>query len=64
MTRDKPSSASAQRHQSKVRNRTSREALLVEELSDVEFEAIRRAEPPPEAELYDHEFTPESGAGT
>ena len=33
--------------------RRDRRALLVEELSDAEIEAIRRAEPPPEAETVE-----------
>ncbi len=44
--------------------RRDRQALAVEELTDAEIDAIRRAEPPPEAELYDHEFSPGHGADT
>ncbi len=36
--------------------RRDRRALAVEDLSEAELEAIRRAEPSPEAELYDHEL--------
>ena len=36
---------------------TSREALLVEELSEAEIEAIRRSEPSPDTAQYDHELT-------
>lgn len=42
--------------------RRDRRALAIEELSDAEVEAIRSAEPPSEAERYDHEFTHERGA--
>ncbi len=44
--------------------RRDRQALAVEDLTDAELDAIRRAEPPPEAELYDHEFAPGHGADT
>ena len=42
--------------------RRDRQALAVEELSDAEIEAIRRAEPPAEAEQHDHELTAGHGA--
>ena len=42
--------------------RRDRRALAIEELSDAEVEAIRSAEPPSEAEQYDHEFAQEHGA--
>ena len=44
--------------------RRDRRALAVEELSDAEIEAIGRAEPPSEAERYDHEVAPGNGADT
>ena len=44
------------------RKRTVRSVLAVEDLSDAEIEAIRRAEPPAEAAQYDHELTVEEGA--
>ncbi len=44
--------------------RRDRRALAVEELSDAEIEAIRSAEPPSEAERYDHEFADGHGADT
>ena len=44
--------------------RRDRRAIAVEDLSDAELEAIRRVEPSPEAELYDHEFMPGHGADT
>ena len=37
--------------------RRDREALFVEELSETEIEAIRRAEPSADAAQYDHELT-------
>ena len=37
--------------------RRNRQALAVEDLSDAEIDAIRRAEPPAEASQYDHELT-------
>ena len=37
--------------------RRDREALFVEELSEAEIAAIRRAEPSPDAAQYDHELT-------
>ena len=37
--------------------RRDREALFVEELSEAEIEAIRRAEPSADAARYDHELT-------
>ena len=37
--------------------RRDREALFVEELSETEIEAIRRAEPSTDAAQYDHELT-------
>ena len=37
--------------------RRDREALFVEELSESEIEAIRRAEPSADAAQYDHELT-------
>ena len=37
--------------------RRDREALFVEELSEAEVEAIRRAEPSADAAQYDHELT-------
>lgn len=37
--------------------RRDRQALAVEEFSDAEIEAIRRAAPPAEAAQYDHELT-------
>ena len=40
--------------------RRDRQAIAVENLSDVDIEAILRAEPPAEAAQYDHEMT--SGA--
>ena len=43
------------------RKRLNRQVLAVEELSDAEIEAIRRAEPPEEAAQYDHELTAEYG---
>lgn len=39
------------------------QALAVEELSDAEIEAIRRAEPPAEAAEYDYELTAGCGSG-
>lgn len=36
---------------------SGRQALAVEELTDAEIDAIRRAEPPAEAARYDHELT-------
>lgn len=36
--------------------RLDRKALAVEELSDAELEAIRKAEPLTKAKLYDHEL--------
>ena len=41
--------------------RRDREALFVEELSEAEVEAIRRAEPSADAAQYDHELTAASG---
>ena len=41
--------------------RRDREALLVEELSEAEIEAIRRAEPSADAAQFDHELTAASG---
>ena len=37
--------------------RRDREALFVEELSETEIDAIRRAEPSADAAQYDHELT-------
>lgn len=37
--------------------RRDRQAIAVENLSDVDIEAILRAEPPAEAAQYDHEVT-------
>ena len=37
--------------------RRDREALFVEELSETDIEAIRRAEPSADAAQYDHELT-------
>ena len=45
------------------RQRRDRQAIAVEDLSDAEIEAIRRAEPPAEAAQYDHELTGALGAG-
>ena len=42
--------------------RRDRQALVVEELSDAEIEAIRRAEPAAEAAHYDHELAAGRGA--
>ena len=42
--------------------RRDRQVLAVEDLSDTEIEGIRRAEPPAEAALYDHELTVDEGA--
>ena len=42
--------------------RRNRQALAVEDLSDAEIDAIRRAEPPAEASQYDHELTTGRGA--
>ncbi len=42
--------------------RRDRQALAVEDLSDAEIEAIRRAEPPGEAARYDREMTAGRGA--
>lgn len=36
--------------------RRDRRAVAVEELSDAEIDAVRRAEPPPEAAAYDKEL--------
>jgi len=38
--------------------RRDRRVLGVEEFTEEQIEAIRRAEPPPEAGEYDHELTP------
>ena len=43
--------------------RPNRQALIVEELSDAEIEAIRRSEPLAEAARYDHEVSAQ-GRGT
>lgn len=37
-----------------------REVLGIEDFSDADIEAVRRAEPSNEAEAFNHEFTPES----
>ena len=37
--------------------RRDRQAIAVEDLSNAEIEAIRRAEPPAEAAQFDHELT-------
>ena len=42
--------------------RRDRQALVVEELSDAEIDAISHAEPPAESAQYDHELTAEHGA--
>ena len=44
--------------------RQGRQALAVEELSDAEFDTIRRAEPPAEAARYDHELSVGHGVDT
>ena len=44
--------------------RRDRQVLAVEELSDAEIEAIRRAEPPAEAARYDHEVTVGQGGSS
>ena len=44
--------------------RHGRQALAVEELSDAELDAIRRAEPPAEAARYDHELSVGYGVDT
>ena len=44
--------------------RQGRQALAVEELSDAELDAIRRAEPPTEAARYDHELSVGHGVDT
>ncbi len=44
--------------------RLDRQALAVEDLSDAELEAIRKAEPPAKARLYDHELVAEHGGDT
>ena len=44
--------------------RRDRRAITVENLSDAEIEAIQRAEPPPEAAQYDHEFNAEDSANS
>ena len=44
--------------------RQGRQALAVEELSDAELDAIRRAEPPAEATRYDHELSVGHGVDT
>jgi len=44
--------------------RLDRRPLAVEELSDAEIEAIRKAEPPAKAKLYDHELAAGDGADT
>ena len=41
-----------------------RQALAIEELSDAELDAIRRAEPPAEAARYDHEPSVGHGVDT
>ena len=41
-----------------------RQALAVEELSDAELDAIRRAEPPAGAARYDHELSVGYGVDT
>ncbi len=38
--------------------RRDRRVLGIEEFTEEQIEAIRRAEPPPEADAYDHELTP------
>ena len=45
------------------RERRGRQAVAVEDLSDAEIEAIRRAEPPAEAAQYDDELTGALGTG-
>ena len=37
--------------------RRDREVLRVEDLTQADLEAIRNAEPPPEAAMFDHELT-------
>lgn len=44
------------------RERRTREAVAVEDLSEAEIEAIRRAEPPAEAAEYDSEVDGAHGA--
>ena len=44
--------------------RQGRQALAVEELSDAELDAIRRAKPPAEAARYDHELSVGHGVDT
>ena len=44
--------------------RRDRQALAVEELSSAEVEAIRQAEPPAEAAMYEDELTAGDGVDT
>lgn len=44
------------------KERRTREAVAVEDLSEAEIEAIRRAEPPAETAQYDDELTGAHGA--
>lgn len=44
--------------------RQGRQALAVEELTDAELDAIRRAEPSAEAARYDHELSVGHGVDT
>ena len=44
--------------------RRDRRAIAVENLSDAEIEAIQRAEPPPEAAEFEHEWSAARDADT